>query len=626
LDLQATLGEMGYAIAAAVASGEDAVAQTAALHPDLVLMDIKLKGAMDGVKAAERITAQFHIPVIFLTAHADLSTFRQAVATKPFGFVLKPYTEQDLRTAIEVSLARHEVERIAREHKQWLAAVVRGIGDAVLAANLDGAITLLNPEAERLTGWRHPQAEGRAVAEVVRLIHEQTGQDLAPSVESVLATGQETSLPAWAVMVSRTGLKTPIEGRASPIRMADGSLIGAVMTFRDITRRRRTEARLRSAEKMDAVKTLTACVAHDFNNVLTAIMGRAELLTSRTRPGDPGYDHTAGIMEAAERAKDLVQRMLALGRPAEGARTPVSLGHIVQEAVQSLRATAPPQIEIRAVLRTSSDIVSADAFQLHQIVTSLCANAIEAVQETGGTVTVTVEDASGDQEPDAAPPARRADDDVVRLSVRDTGIGIEPEYLDRIFDPFFTTKPLGKGAGVGLTMVHGIVTALNGSVHVESHPGRGSVFTVLLPKGQAERPSFAAPPQRQASGTARPRVLVVDDQTEVRNVLASALEFLGYLVVACANGIEALETFRRAPTGFNLVLTDQTMPGMTGDQLVRAIHALRPDQPIILCTGFSDVMMNEAQARKAGACGFLMKPIGLEALARAVRSALQKQA
>ncbi|MGL4550887.1 MAG: response regulator, partial [Gemmataceae bacterium] len=269
--IEKRLQAMGYAVAGLAATGEEAVGAAAELRPDLILMDISLGGGMDGVEAAGLIRRQCDLPVVYLTAFSDPATLQRAKVTEPFGYVLKPYEDKDLQTAIEIGLYKHRMDRRTRENEQWLAATLGSIGDGVIATDGEGRVRLMNALAERLTGWAQADAVGRDTREVFRIVHEKTRVPVADPVLEALRTGEAVALAPDTVLVGRGGAELPIDDSAAPIRDVHGRVVGAVLVFRDITERRRLEEHLRQALKMEAIGRLAGGIAHDFNNIMTII-------------------------------------------------------------------------------------------------------------------------------------------------------------------------------------------------------------------------------------------------------------------------------------------------------------------------------------------------------------------
>jgi len=385
----------------------------------------------------------------------------------------------------------------------------------------------------------------------------------------------------------------------------EGRVAGFCEITRDVTQRKQLEAQLRHSQKMEAIGTLAGGIAHDFNNILTPIFARAELALRKLEATDPVRGDMTQLLSAAERAAALVKQILTISRREESPTPePVSLGALVEETAAFFRASLPTTIEIRTEIDRTCGPVLGDPSQLQQILLNLCTNAGYAMRDKGGVLTLQLRREGDDRE------GRR-----VRLSVRDTGIGIAREDLARVFEPYFTTKPVGHGSGLGLALVHGIVTNLGGGVRLESTQEKGTTFEVWLPETAGCGPEQGAEPPELAPGDGQ-SVLVVDDDRAIRNVLVEMLTALGYQVTETSGGAEALAVFRADPGAFDAVLTDYTMPGMTGFELAGALLELRPDLPILLTTGFAEEVTADVVAER-GIRGLLKKPFKIEDLGRA---------
>ena len=396
----------------------------------------------------------------------------------------------------------------------------------------------------------------------------------------------------------------------------------ALRAWGHISERKRLEAQLRQSQKLEAIGTLAGGIAHDFNNILTAILGYAELALNDIREESSAWNYLHEVRKAGLRAKTLVQQILTFSRRTEQPRLQVQLPLLIEEALTLLRASLPSTIAIRQAITPEVGTVLADPTQLHQVLLNLCANAAHAMRTTGGYLEVRLEAVDVDEHMAVQHPELPLGP-YVCIMVTDTGHGMTPEVMERIFEPFFTTKAPGEGTGMGLALVHGIVTSHGGAVTVASVVGQGTTFTVYLPRS-ADSTCDAAP-QPEASLTAAPpgaeRVLFVDDETALVSLGEAILKHLGYEVVACTSSTAALEAFRAAPHHFDLVITDQTMPHMTGERLTQAIRCLRPDVPIILCTGFSPDMHAE-RARELGIDALLMKPLAMQELAQTIQQVM----
>lgn len=389
----------------------------------------------------------------------------------------------------------------------------------------------------------------------------------------------------------------------------------------EMQERKRAEKELIHAHKMEAIGTLAGGIAHDFNNILTAVMGYAEIGLHKKNIDQTKLTYIfEQIMQAGARARDLIRQILTFSRQRDQERVPVKTGVILKEGLKLLRATLPKNIQIREIIRTEADIVLADPTQLHQIVMNLCTNAAHAMRDKGGVLEVILDEFSHD----TASKAHISDLEpgpYLQLTVRDTGTGIDPSVVTRIFDPFFTTKAPGEGTGMGLSVVHGIVKACGGKVLVNSEIGQGTTFQVLLPRVDINVDAVIDNAQQIPSGSEH--ILLVDDEQALVEVGHEMLQEIGYTVSTQTDAREALAAFRAQPEQFDLVITDKSMPNMTGFDLAREIFQIRPDIPVILCSGFHDESDTE-KAKELGFSEIIVKPLVMREMAETIRNVLDK--
>jgi len=404
----------------------------------------------------------------------------------------------------------------------------------------------------------------------------------------------------------------------SPFDLGDGARGGSVLTAHDVSRRKELEARLRQSQKLEAIGTLAGGIAHDFNNILGVIMGYTEMSLEEPDLPAPARRRLTEVLTAGRRARDLIHQILTFSRQEEPDLRPLALDSVVKEAMKLLRASIPANVDIALDL-DGPGTVRANLSQIHQVLMNLCTNAAHAMRDGGGRLSIALERVALDA-PGAAQHPQLAPGPHVRLTVADTGHGIPEAIRDKVFDPFFTTKGPDEGTGMGLAMVHGIVTGHGGAVSVRSAPGQGAVFEILLP----EAPGVPGPLAEAGADHGAPRggrVLLVDDEAPLAAVLGEMLRSLGLRARIETDSTRALELIRADPGAFDLLVTDQTMPGLTGTGLVREVRALRPELPVILCTGFCREPAAGA-ARELGIAVTLHKPVQKADLACAVRAAL----
>ncbi len=615
-DLGDRLREMGYTVSAELSSGEEALEKISQLRPDLILMDIVLDGEMDGIEAARQVRRRWDTPVVFLTAHADNNTLRRARVAEPFGYVIKPFAEAELHATVEMALFKHKADSQLRKMEQWLATTLRSIGDGVMTTDELARVTFLNPVAERLTGWKLLEAAGRTSAEVLRLVHRQTGEPVADPAQRAIGGGSPVTMPPQTALRSRDGLETPVDDSAAPIRDEDGRVRGAVVVFRDCSEqtrleeeRRHLEEKMREAQKLESLGLMAGGIAHDFNNLLTGIMGNAALCRLQLHRSNPLHENLQKIQTTGQRAADLCKQMLAYAGKGKIAHAAVEMSALVGETVRLVNLSVSKKVAVKFDLASGLRPVEGDPTQLQQVVMNLVINASEAIGERPGEIRIT----TGIQtmEPREFATAVLAPElpggDYLFVQVSDTGDGMSPETLAKIFDPFFTTKFTGRGLGLAATI--GIVRAHHGALFVESAPGKGSTFRLLLPASTrvTEETPAAVPGAEPAPLRGIGRILLVDDEEDVRSVTRDMLELCGFEVIEACNGRDALKLCTERAEPFRLVLMDITMPDMNGVETFEELHRLYPRLPVLLMSGYSQ---QEAAVRFGDASGsdFLQKP------------------
>jgi len=382
--------------------------------------------------------------------------------------------------------------------------------------------------------------------------------------------------------------------------------------------RKRLEVQLAQTQKMESIGTLAGGIAHDFNNILSSVLGYAGLAKMKLEKGDNLRDDLDGILKAGIRARDLVKQILTFSRQTDIQRSPVVMAPLIKEALKFIRASLPATIEIRQNITALTSAVMGDPTQIHQVIMNLCTNAGHAMQAGGGVLEVRLQEVELEGLPQIQNKGLKKGRHL-RLSISDTGHGIAPVIMNRIFDPFFTTKKRGEGTGMGLAVVHGIIKDMQGAISVYSELGRGTTFNIFLPVYAGEIVEGTAIPAMPRKGTGR--ILLVDDEEGIVASTRGILEELGYEVEATTSASEALEIFRAEASGFDLVLSDLTMPHMTGLELAEKIREIRPAIPILLCSGLG-VGITEEQMSKAGIREIIKKPMIASELADAVYRSL----
>lgn len=599
---------------------------------DLILCDYGLPG-YDGASALNAVRSKDrNIPFIVLSGSIGEEQAVETLRNGATDYLLKnrlerlvPAVTRALREAHEREI-RKKAEEALRESEARFRQLAESIQEVFWITTADmSQILYVSPAYHQI--W------GRSVERLYQHPYDWIDAIVSEDRQRVIDTFKSLEQGARAVDVEYR-IRRPddsmrwILDRGFAIRDQAGKVYRTAGVAKDITERkqaeeenRQLELQLRQAQKLEAIGTLAGGIAHDFNNILGAIIGYTELAQEDIAAEHRSRKRLQEVLKAGHRAKELVQQILAFSRQSVPERKPVAIALIIKEALKLLRATLPATIQIRTELDTKHDRVVADPVQVHQVLMNLCTNAAHAMHEKGGTLTVGLNELTITEE-DAARTGSLPTGAYLKLSVRDTGHGMEKAVQDRIFDPFFTTKPLGEGTGLGLSVVHGIVTSHGGQISVSSEPGAGTTFEIVLP--QTTNVVEMAQQNRPDLPRGTERVLLIDDEEPLANLLRERLERFGYKVVAETDSLRALQLFQAAPASFDIVLSDQTMPGMTGVELAKRIRRVRNDLPIFLFTGYSEAL-REDDVQTISLCQVVLKPVDLQALHAAIRRVLNQK-
>jgi two-component system, cell cycle sensor histidine kinase and response regulator CckA len=640
--------------------GEEAVAAVVAALGEnrpyaVAFLDVRMPPGRGGLAAAEAIRKlDPWIQIVVVTAFSDVDPVTIAARVPPADrllYIQKPFHPQEIfqfaaslcakwRAERDFQSLKNRLETLVQERTAALASTNRKltremeererVTRQIVAAkrewegtfdSVQDLVVIIDPQARvRRLNFAMAHRLGLSPREVVgrecAFIFDAPGQGEARSPDLLVMTdgryhSREISIPR---------LHGEFLVTASPLTQADDAPPSTVFVAHDITERKHLEQRLRQSQKMEAIGTLAGGIAHDFNNILGIIMGFSEMIQAEASDESNLSRRVDHILSACRRARDLVLQILTFSRQNDQEAGSLRVGPLVKETLKLLRATVPNSISLTEVIRPGRDTIQAEPTQIQQILMNLCGNAAQAMRETGGSLTVGLEEAAAAACPlsgEAAPVG------CLRLWVSDTGPGIAPEIAERVFDPFFTTKKPGEGTGMGLAVAHGIVRKYQGDIKLKSVPGQGATFEVYLPLSAETPRSEQEEPVHPAMG--RGRVLFVDDEAALAEIGQELLESLGYQVVVETDPRRALSRVRDAPRGVDILITDQNMPGLTGADLAREVLALRPDLPIIMLTGFSETITRE-RAKALGIREFLLKPILRRDLAKAIEAALSGEA
>jgi len=512
------------------------------------------------------------------------------------------------------------VLRDMTQHKQAEAqtrlqfSALTAVANAIVITDRNGVIEWANPSFTKLTGFTIEES----ISSNPRILN--SGQQSPAFYANLWATISTGNVWHGELINKRKdGRLFTADLTITPVRGADGQIAHFVAIQQDVTERRLLESRLRQAQKMEAVGTLAGGIAHDFNNILAAMFGFGHLLQQDTEGNSAAQEDIAEILKAANRAKELVQQILTFSRQHEQKREVIRLDTIVKEAAKFLRASLPAHIKIEMNLAANAPAVLADPTQIYQVAINLATNALHAMEGRPGQLTINLDAFLPDESFIRSHPEFKPGP-CTRLTVADTGHGMDATTLERIFEPFFTTKPVGKGTGLGLSVVHGIVQSHEGIIAIESQPGRGTTFCLYFPAQTTAAVLTDAAAGKIPHGHGQ-NILVVDDEPALTVVLKRLLERLNYQVTTSNSAQAAIGLFRENPRRFDLVITDLTMPDINGLELALQLHALQPEVPVLLASGFSSALTSE-NLREAGIREQLVKPLSLTALAEALQRTL----
>jgi two-component system cell cycle sensor histidine kinase/response regulator CckA len=570
-DIQRSLVDLGYHVPATASSAEQAIRLASERCPDLVLMDIRIKGERDGIEAATILRKRFDVPIVYLTAYADEPTVERAKLTQPFGYLMKPVKTYELRSAVEIALFKHEMDKQLRDRERWLATTMRSIGDAIISTDAAGRINYMNPVAEALTGWSAEKAQGRMSEEILRLVRDdRLRTPIANPLQVALDEGRPLSVDG--VLVRTAGQEHFISDSTAPIVGDGGSVLGAVMVFRDVGEQRRLQRQLELADRLATVGTMAAGIAHEVNNPLTFILSNITFVLEeiRGRLGEPGAPSWLKELEAAladaeegtKRIEKIVADLKTFTRPPAEVAETADLNEVLN---WSLAVAGHELVSKGQIVRQLGDVprVDASSARLGQVFVNLIINAAQALD-----------------------PTRRATNEVVLTTrtdvqgravaeIRDTGCGMTDEVMAKAFDPFFTTKPANQGTGLGLSVSHGIVESFGGTIVFESEPGKGTLARIVLPPGQPKALKTPLADAAAAFGL-RGYLLIVDDEPLLRSALRRVLG--GQHATTCPKTFAEALALVVGGMRFDLILCDLMAPGGAGVTFYGEILRQDPEQ------------------------------------------------
>ena len=640
-------------------SGRQGLSMAISEKPDTILLDVHMP-ELDGFEVLmvlKNNPGTAYIPVVILTAMKTAPRHRvKALEMGAEAFLTKPINEAELAAQVKAMLRIKKAEDLMRKEQMMLQDELK---DRVLELERVNALLLNEIKEHEKTEKNLRESETRfqkvfnSQLEAIFILENGTEARILDCNSAVLGTfGYDrnnligstmeflfvSSIQKQAFidmlrpaleksgflkevnfsMKRRDNTVFPAEISVLEMRNDNGDKENWIVTVRDLTERKELEASLQQAQKMESIGTLAGGIAHDFNNILSPLIGFAEILQMDLEKDSPEQDNVAEVLKAAFRAKDLVRQILTFSRQSSHEQQPLKLQPILNEVAKLLKASIPKTILIRTEIEKGCGLVKADPTEIHQIVMNLATNAYHAMEEKGGAMVISLKQVRVDGNDPGL--SNLNPGDYACLVIEDTGTGIDPAIKKRLFDPYFTTKETGKGTGLGLAVVQGIVQKCHGQTRISSQQGKGTAVEVFFPVVSKPDDTKTCEEIRPLPG-GNEHVLLVDDEKAITRFQSRVLNRLGYQVTECTDSRRALDIFKANPMAYDLLISDMTMPHLTGERLAEEIMAMRPGFPVILCTGFSE-RISVKKAEKMGIQGFLMKPVDRVEMAWTIRKCL----
>jgi two-component system cell cycle sensor histidine kinase/response regulator CckA len=615
-DLKQHLELAGYEVCGIFSSGEDTLAQFEALSPDLVLMDIKLKGRMDGVETASIIKERYKIPVIILTAFADDETIERAKITEPFGYIIKPFEDRKLKTTIEITLSRYRLEKKLSESEEKYRKFFEDDLSGDFIADKTGRIVDCNPAFVNIFGFSSKE-------EALSMNMNEFFVD-AEFRESFWKQVRKEKKLQFSELVLLSPAKVPLTMLTNVVSIyGEGESFKGIKGYLfDITESKRLERQLRQSQKMEAIGRLAGGVAHDFNNILTVIMGYTAMIAEKIADDEPIDNDLEGIKKASRKATNLTRQLLAFSRSQILNPENIDINDLIKDTEKMLSRLITEDISVSYYLEATHANAFVDPGQVEQVLMNLAVNARDAMPG-GGKLIIETRNVTFEEERSLMTGVIQPGT-YICLSVRDTGTGMTKETLSNIFEPFYTTKPAEKGTGLGLSTVYGIVKQHDGYINVDSSPGKGSAFYVYFRIAEKKPASYTQEASAVSSLEGNEDILVVEDEENIRLLIARILSRKGYRVHEAQNAGEALLISENLKGKIDLLISDLIMPHMNGQLLAERLEGLRPDIRVLFISGYPDKTIRERGISDLKG-DFMQKPFEPEALLLKVREILDRE-
>lgn len=625
-ELEVRLGDLGYEVAGIASSGREALELVEQTRPDLVLMDIVLKGEMDGITAATEIRRRYSLPVIFVTAFTDAETLNRAKQAEPGGYIVKPFSMREIEANIEMALYKHRAEIKLRQMEKWFGASMAQVADGVIATTFDGGtITFMNRNAELLTGWPGDEAIGREFDDVFRVIRRDGVETAADPLSRIREEGVFVEMAKNVFLVNREQREVPVEYTGACQRDEAGETGGIVIVFRDLSfhkfneeRLRKAEIQLLHAEKVDTIGKLASAIAHDFNNLLTVILGNCNVLLNHQLDSDKSREVVRQIQEAGNRASSFTSQLLSFSRKQVIEPKLLEMNSMIIGSKKFLARLLGESVRFTLRLTPEPCTVMADQGQLEQVIMNLVLNARDALAENGE-ITVETRCIEFDETPSGSPPGIKPGR-YVHLRIEDNGCGMTADLQEHIFEPFYTTKREGQGTGIGLSTVLDVVTNSSGYIDVDSEPGAGSLFNIYLPftdQKAAANPDIDVTRLPLGSGA----IVLLGACDSTHELSRQLLLLCGYTVVEAGDGADAVDICREGHLPIRLLVTDCAAADTDCSTLAKQVRAINSDIKLLfISSGGEDGLVNQGIHEVGGIV--LQKPFTPNALAGKVEEIL----